>query len=82
MPVKPMQFALALLVSCPLMKTIPEFKKALGPLGNQLSDTEIKELHAAANIFADAIFVQWLRKKEAEKLASTPQHEESSPPVP
>lgn len=50
------------------MLTFEEFKKSLGDEAEGVTDAEIEELRIFGYKFADAVFEQWLRKRNAQKI--------------
>lgn len=50
------------------MLTFDEFKKSLGDEVDGVTDAEIEELRVIGYQFADAVFEQWLRKRNARVL--------------
>ena len=47
------------------MYSFEEFKELLGPLGEKLTDEEIKHIMDMEYQIADAVFEKWLRKRNA-----------------
>lgn len=45
------------------MVSLPDFKKALGPLGEKLPEKEIERIRLSMDQFADVVFDQWLKGK-------------------
>lgn len=45
------------------MVSLPDFKKALGPLANTLTEKEIERIRISMDQFADVVFDQWLKGK-------------------
>lgn len=50
-----------------------EFKKSLGDEADGVTDAEIEELRIIGYKFADAVFEQWLRKRNARVTPKIPQ---------
>lgn len=50
-----------------------EFKKSLGDEAEGVTDAQIEELRTFGYKFADAVFEQWLRKRNARIPPKTPQ---------
>ena len=49
------------------MIPLDDFKKALGPRANTLSDKEIEEMRQLGDQLADIVFDTWLRKRNKDK---------------
>lgn len=49
------------------MIPLPEFKKALGPLADQLSDEEINKIRDLQDRLADIIFDRWIKERSQRK---------------
>ena len=47
------------------MLTFEEFKKSLGDEADGVTDEQIEELRVIGYQFADAVFEQWLRKRNS-----------------
>ena len=52
------------------MISLKEFKKALGPLVNELSESEILELRDKQDRQAEIFFNLWIKKIKEEKTVS------------
>ena len=49
------------------MIPLSEFKKALGPIADQLTDDEIKKIRDLQDRLADIIFDRWIKEKSKQK---------------
>ncbi len=50
------------------MIPLPDFKRILGPMANNLSDGQIEAVRDAQDRLADIFFDSWLRERNIPKL--------------
>lgn len=50
------------------MLALEEFKKALGPKANSLSEAEIERIRGIQDKFADAFFDAWIKRKNQPRI--------------
>ncbi len=50
------------------MVSLPDFKKALGPKADKLTEAEIERLYAISSQLANTLFNMWSRKLKTKKV--------------